>query len=262
MKSPFPGMDPYLEQRWADIHAALIVYTRNQLNPQLPRDLEARIEESHCVEENGVFLRTIAPDVRVTEDEEWRSNGSATAGEAAIAVAEPILLTIEPPHLRHLEMIDPSGRVITAIEFLSPWNKIGQQARRKYGQKQDELIRGGVNLVEVDLVRQGEHVALAPLEAIPETRRGPYLISVYRHHDSTVIKAYPVTLRERLPNVPIPLRPTDRDVVLQLQPLVDDCYRDGRCDRMSYQHPPLRPLPAADAAWDESLVSQWKRPSR
>ena len=39
MKSPFPGMDPYLEQSWRDVHAALIIYSRDQLQSQLPEDL-------------------------------------------------------------------------------------------------------------------------------------------------------------------------------------------------------------------------------
>jgi hypothetical protein len=28
MPSPFPGMDPYLEVHWRDIHASLIIYSR------------------------------------------------------------------------------------------------------------------------------------------------------------------------------------------------------------------------------------------
>jgi len=73
-KSPFPGMDPYMESRWADIHARLIVYASNQLNSQLPGDLSARIEETLTVEE---------------DDNESR--------------------------LRHIEIIDLAGRVITAL---------------------------------------------------------------------------------------------------------------------------------------------------
>jgi hypothetical protein len=251
-------MDPYLEQRWADIHATLIVYARNQLNPQLPDDLDARVEENLSVEQHGDFVRTIAPDVRVTEDAERVSFRSETGGATTVALAEPLLITIEP-RLRHLEIVNPAGRVITAIEFLSPRNKIGEQAHRKYGRKQDGLLSAGVNLVEIDLIRQGRHVALAPLEAIPEPRRGPYLISVHRHDVPAVVKAYPVSLRDPLPNIRIPLRPTDPDVVLQLQPLLDACYRDARCDRMNYQQPPVPPLPPADAAWAESLVRDWRR---
>ncbi|MDP1560148.1 MAG: DUF4058 family protein [Pirellulaceae bacterium] len=260
MSGPFPGMDPFMELRWADIHAALIVYARNQLQPQLPQDLSARIEETLSVEEDGgVFLRKIVPDVRVTQEfHHPADNLPVTEGRGALAVAEPILFPVEPPRLRHLEIVDPAGRVITAIEFLSPWNKIGVKARRKYGQKQDELTRGGVNLVEIDLIRQGEHVALAPVELLPPDRRGTYLVSVYRQDDPQTIRAYPIKLRDRLPNIPIPLRSTDQDVVLQLQPLIDDCYRDARCDRTNYQQPLAPPLAAADAVWAESLLTQWK----
>ena len=34
MASPFPGMDPYLEQFWGDVHHALITYARDQLQPE------------------------------------------------------------------------------------------------------------------------------------------------------------------------------------------------------------------------------------
>lgn len=258
-KSPFPGMDPYMESRWADIHARLIVYASNQLNSQLPGDLSARIEETLTVEEDdSESRRKIVPDVRILEGSPWSTGGPETSGAESIAVAEPILFPIEPPRLRHIEIIDPAGRVITAIEFLSPWNKIGVQARRKYGQKQDELIRGGVNLVEIDLIRQGEHVALAPLELIPPERRGPYMVSVYRHDDRAMGMGYPILLRERLPNIRIPLRPTDRDVILQLQPLIDDCYRDARCNRTNYQQPLNPPLSPEDAQWAQSLLQQWQ----
>src|SRR5262245_52393742 len=50
MPSPFPGMDPYLEQHWGDIHHRLITYGCDQLRPQLPEDLRARIEERVFVE--------------------------------------------------------------------------------------------------------------------------------------------------------------------------------------------------------------------
>src|SRR5438105_4713913 len=45
MKSPFPGMDPFLEQYWGDVHHSLIQYARDTMQPQLPADLRARVEE-------------------------------------------------------------------------------------------------------------------------------------------------------------------------------------------------------------------------
>ncbi len=50
MPSPFPGMDPYLEQCWRDIHARCIIYAADQLQAHLPPDLRARVEERVVVE--------------------------------------------------------------------------------------------------------------------------------------------------------------------------------------------------------------------
>ena len=45
MKSPFPGMDPYLESYWGDVHTRLMVYASNQINAQLPDELQARVRK-------------------------------------------------------------------------------------------------------------------------------------------------------------------------------------------------------------------------
>jgi hypothetical protein len=45
MKSPFPGMDPYLERHWRDVHATLISCARERLNRILPADLAARTDD-------------------------------------------------------------------------------------------------------------------------------------------------------------------------------------------------------------------------
>lgn len=45
MNSPFPGMDPYLERHWEDVHTRLIGYIADELQPQLSDDLIARMEE-------------------------------------------------------------------------------------------------------------------------------------------------------------------------------------------------------------------------
>jgi hypothetical protein len=50
MHSPFPGMNPYLEQYWGDIHHRLITYSSDALQKQLPGDLRARVGERVFVE--------------------------------------------------------------------------------------------------------------------------------------------------------------------------------------------------------------------
>lgn len=66
----------------------------------------------------------------------------------------------------------------------------------------------------------------------------------------------PAFLRERLPTISIPLRAQDRDVRLELQALLDSCFRKRRYDDIDY-HQPLRPsLAAEDAAWAEALLHE------
>ena len=124
MKSPFPGMDPYLEQRWGDLHASLITYIRDALQPLLGPDLRARMEERVYVESIASESRQFAPDVSVLElPNKTRGGGAATALVEGIDVAEPLLVQV---HLevteRFLQIIDvrTGGRVITTIEVLSP----------------------------------------------------------------------------------------------------------------------------------------------
>lgn len=66
MKSPYPGMDPYLEQFWPDIHASLIIYAHDQIEEQLPGNLIARVEE-RVVLETEEEPRAVYPDVKITE---------------------------------------------------------------------------------------------------------------------------------------------------------------------------------------------------
>src|SRR5436190_2704652 len=66
MPSPFPGMDPYLEQHWGDVHTRMVTYASDALRPFLPRDLRARVEE-RLVVSAADHTRPIYPDVRVFE---------------------------------------------------------------------------------------------------------------------------------------------------------------------------------------------------
>ena len=50
MDNPFPGMDPYMEGQWRDAHQRLVVYACDDLQPLLPADLRARLEERVFVE--------------------------------------------------------------------------------------------------------------------------------------------------------------------------------------------------------------------
>ena len=61
-------------------------------------------------------------------------------------------------------------------------------------------------------------------------------------------------LQERLPIINIPLREMDNDVPLDLQTLIDQCYRNGRYDDLDYRVAPVPPLDREDAAWADQLL--------
>src|SRR5665213_3374626 len=53
MKSPFPGMDPYIERHWPDVQTSLVGSVRTLLNQRLPDDLAARAQEREGIEEEA-----------------------------------------------------------------------------------------------------------------------------------------------------------------------------------------------------------------
>jgi hypothetical protein len=258
MKSPFPGMDPYLEQHWGDVHASLMVYMRDQINYQLPGDLQARVEEAIMVDMDETS-RTVFPDVRVVEQPEVPS-ASEPLGSGSIAVAEPCIIPLpdERPTMRHIEIVDPNSgnRVVTAIELLSPANKVGEAARRNYREKQREYLQGGVNLVEIDLIREGAFIVAVPERLIPIDHRTPYIICIRRAIRPAEAEVIRVPLRHPLPNIRIPLRPTDADIVLELQPLLNQCYDRGRYWMIDYSKPPLPLLGTEDQRWADQLLAK------
>jgi hypothetical protein len=267
MRSPFPGMDPWLERHWGDVHASFIVYLKDQLNQRLPSDLQARVEESVCVDydENGES-RILYPNVRVVEREQAPSAADetgavATAVELAQAIAVAVRPQDEPITMRHLEIRDRTSgdRVITAIEVLRPADKTGNAGSTAYLDKQRDYFQARVNLVEIDLLRGGRFVVAAPEKNLPARCRTPYRICVRRVTRFDVAHVYPVSLRQPLPNIAIPLRPMDDDIVLELQPALDDCYRRGRYDRLDYGQALDTPLSDDDAAWASSVLRSSSR---
>lgn len=257
MKSPFPGMDPYLEVHWGDVHTSLVTYTRDQLREQVPSDLRVRVEEQVAIEVADGNGAAFYPDVRVVETGTQRSRAILQASGAA--VADPLILPyeVEPPTLRSIRIVDvhSGNRVVTAIEYLSRANKLGEKRRQQYTSKQEEFLRGGVNLVEIDLLRVGPYVLAAPEEDMPVEYRRPYRICVTRMHPRRR-EAYRAPLRERLPIIRIPLRAGDPDVLLDIQALVDRSYEAGGYDDTDYRVEPVPPFEGDDASWADALLRE------
>ena len=70
---------------------------------------------------------------------------------------------------------------------------------------------------------------------------------------------YPRLVRDPLPRLAIPLRPTDADVILDLQPLLDRVYDIGGYeDRIDYGKPCILRLQTDDEVWAQELIRSWQ----
>ena len=257
MKNPFPGMNPWLEGFWRDVHASLLVYARDELNVELPNDLTASVDERLVIDVEEEEPRTYLPDASISQ--QWGSSAGPAIGPGGVAVevAEPIIVEAGERKLRRLEIAERSGRLITVIEFLSPSNKTELDHRWRWERKRNDNLAAGLSFVEIDLVRAGswtltDHEGLLTLppdrvcHAVCVTRAGlPWRHEVYR-----------CPLRERLPTIRVPLRPGERDAALALQALVDLCYERGRYERkIDYSKPPEPPLPPEEIAWGRQALA-------
>jgi hypothetical protein len=255
-KNPFPGMNPFFEQQWRDAHTMLIAYIRDLLQERLPADLAARAEEE--VVTIGVGERAISyrPDVQVREPWTLKEPAAievATQPPQSLAT-EPIRIFLDEETERWLEIRDETGRLITVLELLSPTNKLESADPDRYHRKRRNWISGRVNLVEIDLVRQDVSVFPQGIQHVLQRAGACYGVCVFRAARPGEHEVYPIGLRERLPAIGVPLRPTDADVVLDLQPLIDKCHERGRYHLLNYRldlNPPLTP---EDAKWTNQLL--------
>ena len=249
MKSPFPGMDPYMERRWRGTHKALIVYAGDVINESLgDSDLRAEIDERVVVDSPDVSPRDIYPDVYLLKRGQ---NGRFHDSAGGAAVAEPLVVAVEEARPEpFLTIVDPrGGAVVTVIEFVSPANKFAGPNRRQYARKRREAAAADINFVEIDLTRAGRRSLPLEVARVPQAQEVTYLAWARRGFGRRVYEVYPMPLREPLPTIRLPLRRGDDDLPLPMQALVDRVHEKARYRPGDYAEP-LRPRPRkADAAW-------------
>ena len=254
MPSPFPGMDPYIESSggWGDFHTCLIAAIRGKLNAILPRRYRARVDVFvfiHVPARPSRKRRRVEPDAYVV-------NKGKGPGSAAVAVFSPPSATITLPAVRKKHksvlVIDTrKDRVVTAIEILSPSNK--GEDRPAYLSKRAEYLGSGVNVVEVDLLRGGRRLPLGS----PPTAVGDYYIMVSRSWELPRANLWSLTVRNPLPQVPIPLAEDQPDVHLPLRACIDRAYDEGSYDTELDNDEPVTPrLNKQDAAWARKLLAE------
>ncbi len=244
-------MDPFLENPafFPGLHGSMIAYLREFLQPRLPPPYYAELADRVWVETSR---RPLEPDVNVLRAEE-PTGASASNGGVALATAtatrtQPVLVTVTQEERREtvveIYARQEQERLVTSIEVLSLTNKTpGEQGRELYLRKQREVLNSRVHLVEIDLLRGGQHTTAVPLSfALPKTGPIDYHVCIHHFDNLEDYYVYTILLPERLPEIAVPLLPGDPPVTVDLQAVFDRCYDTGPYRRrVRYADSPLIP---------------------
>jgi len=262
MPGPFPGMDPYLEHSalWPGVHQGFITYATEALNAILPAHYVASINERLYVVQPD---RDIYPDVMVLEHPSaQRQTQREGATATAVAIDPPWVLTIEPIEMREVFIeilpVADESRVITVIEVLSPSNKTaGSEGRQLYLTKQREVLESQTHLIEIDLLRTGEHTVAAPREGLLKKGKWDYLVCLHRGGQGMRYEVWAIQLQQQLPCISVPLADGDPDIALDLQAVFNRCYDAcGYARRLDYRREPQISLESEAAEWADALLRE------
>ena len=222
MPSPFPGMDPYLEddKLWPAFQHQLVSCLYQILLPGLVDRYRARVGQRNYVTEQALFTSVIR----------------------------------EEHHEEFIEIRQRSdGRLITLVDVVSPANKISAAGRKTYLEKRRECRSAGSSLVEIDLVLQGQPMLDYSREGLPDW---DYAVTVTRSTQPERYEIYTSTLQKRLPRFKLPLAADDRDTVVDLQAAFLRCYdQSGLGAQIDYQRSPAHVTDEEDRRWlNDELV--------
>ncbi len=253
MPSPFPGMNPYLEQEvlWHDFHERFLPAAAAHLTAQLlPRYIVLIDENVYLHDLPLEAARPVGrPDLSVAQ-RPVRGEGASATGLLE-APAQVLLPEFDVEGESFLEIRDRQGRQLVAVvELLSPTNKRAGIHRSQYLVKRANLLNSTVHVVEIDLLRGGLPMPLA------DRPPGLYSVLVSRAGARPRADFWPFGLRDPLPTVPIPLRPDDRDARLDLRSILDRVYDESGYAHFLYDHDPDPPLAEEDVAWARSVIAQ------
>src|SRR5499427_3352673 len=249
--SPFLGMDPYLEAPtiWPDVHTRLMSIIAEQLTPLLAPKYLAELETQVVIDRIDDDPQVVLPDVSVTTPD------VPASAPSAVAVTVPAPVRVRVPldgptrlvsvYIRQRE----TERLVAVIELLSPVKKRRGKGREEYLEKRRTLLTSPVHLIEIDLLRSYPRMPFD--DPLPPAH---YLVMVCKAGERPRSSVWPISVRQPLPTIPIPLLPPDPPVPLELGQALLTAYERARYDlRVDYRQPPVPPLSPADTVWAEAL---------
>lgn len=204
MPSPLPGMDPFLEATtlWPLFQHGMIMSLGEVLQPSLGDRYRLRTGTRTYVNEQVLFTSI----VREEHKEEF------------------------------LEIRQRSSdRLVTHLDFISPTNRTTTTGRHYFKARRDEARRASANLVEFDLVLQGQTCLEISTEGLPEY---DYVVSVCRAKQQDRFEIYTTTLQKRLPRIRLPLAADDKEMIVDVQAVFNRCYDRFFPGRVEYAKDP------------------------
>jgi hypothetical protein len=256
MKSPFPGMDPFLEGHlWPDAHNSLAHLIKTQLAPRVSPNYLVQIntytvEDTSPEEDVGVMY----PEVEVLGKGTLLREPEVAYGKEKLAIT-PATLVI--PATSKIEVRIPeveirdrkNNRLITAIEILSPVNK-RKPGLELYREKRQRLHEAKVHLVEIDLLRRGQRPFKHPYLPVSH-----YFVNLVRA-GSWKTEVWAIDVKDMLPVLPVPLKAPDEDTFLDLRKAMQDLYEQSLYHlAINYRETPPPPVFSnEDKVWMEKLL--------
>lgn len=251
MRSPFPGMNPYLEQEdaWRDFHNSMMTAVRSQMLASLRGKYVIKLEQMLFIHEPPAHRRMFGQaDLGVTDVPKRRKSKSG----GSVALMEPAMRTIPVgiDYEKHFQIhlyTHREKRLVTVIEMLSPSNKSGAD-RGQYLAKRGQILASSAHLVEIDCLRGGPRM---PVDDLPDS---DYCIVVSRAEERPLARVWNFNLPDRLPKIAIPLVAPESEFVLDLQKAFDFAFELGGYDDYIYESKPKPRLNKAQLEWATKLL--------
>jgi hypothetical protein len=252
MRSPFPGMDPYLEHPalWPDVHNSLITAIRDVLAPQLAPDYYVGIERRAYLLKPDDVVFVGRPDIAVIPRQPVAPRQLLPLAETGVVDVELAMGDEISENFLEIHEVT-TGKLVTILELLSPVNKLHGKGRQEYEEKRDYVLHSRTNLVEADLLRAGEPMALGgrPIQS-------DYRILVSRSWQRPRAQLYFFNLRQPIPSFALPLQQGEVEPFLDLGATFHALYGRARFDlRLDYSQPPVHPLSPEDITWAKELLN-------
>lgn len=225
MPSPFPGMDPYLEDEklWPAFQHQLVAGLFQILLPGLVDRYRARVVQ-RCYSTEMPLFTSVIREQHTEEVIEIRQR--------------------------------TDNRLITMIDVVSPTNKGTASGRGAYLDTRRQARAQNASLVEIDLVLKGEPMLDYSRDGLPDW---DYAVTVTRSNQPERYEIYTATLQKRLPRFKMPLALDDRDTVVDLQTTFARCFDQGSFgQQIDYRKDPPAVTLDEDRTWVNEVLIQAK----